>query len=304
MRQAAQRILDSASPLPESAPRSSPANGSDARRIATNRANAAKSTGPRTPEGKARSCQNALTHGLYANTWSDGPLARAVTGASPWLGEDPDAFARLHARLMAKYEPEDVEEEKMVERLALLWTRLDRLSLHAQRRLLQEVMPHDDPDWHPDDGVPKPEPRGDDPRDALMRCEALAAAEARLERSISRLQRDLAFLTRHRRPRVETSVQTITDVATESLRSLQEDEVREPRAVVPADPPPQSDAASATDDPFPRAGEGAQRADRGSDPGPAAADAWLPLSEVLRRKRLLWKLAPDVPSQSASQPGA
>src|SRR5687767_14639975 len=69
----------------------SPAAPAD-KRAEANRLNAQKSTGPRTPEGKARSSMNAVKHGLAAQT--------AVLP-----GEDPAELEALAQSLAAEFRP-------------------------------------------------------------------------------------------------------------------------------------------------------------------------------------------------------
>src|SRR5437773_4314005 len=77
------------------------------KQLAANRANAARSTGPRTAQGKARSAQNARSHGFTASTFAVVRL------------EDLDEIARLTADLTAVYQPFNSQELFALERMAL-----------------------------------------------------------------------------------------------------------------------------------------------------------------------------------------
>ena len=77
------------------------------KQIAANRANAALSTGPRSPEGKARSAQNSRKHGFTASTFTVVRL------------EELDEVARLREDAIAFYQPLNSQELFAVERIAL-----------------------------------------------------------------------------------------------------------------------------------------------------------------------------------------
>ena len=76
------------------------------RRVEANRRNAQLSTGPRTPEGKARVAQNRITH--------------ALTGPSHTIlkGEDPGAYVGLLSTLMDEHGPVGETETHQVELMA------------------------------------------------------------------------------------------------------------------------------------------------------------------------------------------
>ena len=85
------------------------------RQIEANRANAKKSTGPRTQSGKDRARRNARKHGLTP--------ALLVIG-----DEDPTEFEELRAALMAQYDPQAPTECELVEYLASQFWRLRRIA--------------------------------------------------------------------------------------------------------------------------------------------------------------------------------
>lgn len=78
-----------------------------------NRANAQLSTGPTTPEGKARSAQNARKHGL---------LSRAAVMPD----DDPATFATFADALLSELRPEGAQQELLADRVVCQAWRLRR----------------------------------------------------------------------------------------------------------------------------------------------------------------------------------
>src|SRR6201981_2138513 len=83
------------------------------RQIAANRRNARLSTGPISEEGKRRSRQNAVRHGLTAET-----VINAL--------EDAEDYAAFEMAVTADFEAETAVERELVLRLASVLWRLRR----------------------------------------------------------------------------------------------------------------------------------------------------------------------------------
>jgi hypothetical protein len=81
------------------------------KKLVANRANAKKSTGPKSAEGKARSSLNSWKHGLTAE--------RILI-----VGEDAREFETLCAELMEEWKPKSRTECALVERMAVQFWRL------------------------------------------------------------------------------------------------------------------------------------------------------------------------------------
>ena len=97
--------------------------------LEANRLNAQSSTGPRTAEGKARSSQNAVRHGL--------------TAKYPVLpGEDPAEFAAFCDLLFEDLAPDGAAEAYLVQRFADIAWRLKRVP-HFEAGLMTYVAAHE-----------------------------------------------------------------------------------------------------------------------------------------------------------------
>jgi hypothetical protein len=212
---------------------------SEAQREAA-RANGARSRGPTSAEGKARSSMNAFRHGLCS------PAILAPD-------EDPEAFAALLAALRAEHRPTDVTDELLVERLAVALWKLDRCDrLEAQ---LAACPPRPPAGRIYPDGTPVLLTRSTE-------LATLSAHAARLERTVHRLLAALAARPARARAEMPVSEATVREVrargATVAEVVAPEAALREPRSPAPAVEPGPSPAATEN---------------RGNEPEPVTAEA-------------------------------
>jgi len=96
------------------------------KQIEANRLNALKSTGPKTPEGKAAVRMNALRHGL-----------RARTVVLP--GENSDDFHQLCDDLETEWNPQSTTEQFYVEQMAISQWKLTRIEVAEKSITMQEA---------------------------------------------------------------------------------------------------------------------------------------------------------------------
>src|SRR5882757_10383909 len=100
-------------------------------RLRANRANAARSTGPVTAEGKAQSSRNARRHGL---------LSRQVLVGK----ESPAAFKALFDLFIARWSPVDDVELGLIEEMAAASWRLRRVWALESEMLESAMESHTD----------------------------------------------------------------------------------------------------------------------------------------------------------------
>jgi hypothetical protein len=103
-----------------------------------NRKNAARSTGPRTEEGKAASSRNALLHGGYGS--------KGVAIPRGLFAEDDAEVAEYLERIVAALAPRDALEAEQAQRIAIGYLRLRGVSRFEAESLGADA-PDDRPPW-------------------------------------------------------------------------------------------------------------------------------------------------------------
>jgi hypothetical protein len=109
---------------PEPVVESQPTKAVSPRKIEANRRNAQRSTGPKTPEGKAKSSQNSITHGIFTKQF--------LIGAAPETIAEVEALA---AGIQEHYQPVGMVEEILVQKIVVETARYGRILGLEQKEL-------------------------------------------------------------------------------------------------------------------------------------------------------------------------
>lgn len=220
------------------------------RRKQASRANGARSRGPKTVEGKARSSYNAVRHGMLADCLL-------------LPGEDRSVFAALMAEFVERFQPLDGVELGLVEEMAACHWRLRR-NWSAESELIAQAMDRQAP------ATPRAGRRnallGNAFKDlaAAPELHLLNRYETRLHRMYQRALRNLLDLRETRRAEAQDAVDSKVDALPEEPESA---DFRTNLIPFPDAPPSPQSAAPIRD---PRPAEPGPHSD--SRPGSAPED--------------------------------
>ena len=112
-----------------------------AKQLAANQRNAKRSTGPKTPEGKARSSQNAIRHGLLSQHAVITVGDCAHTDITEGIIESQEAFDLHLEGLRESFTPATHIEDLLVEQIALCYWKMARFT-RLDKRLFAQSMNH------------------------------------------------------------------------------------------------------------------------------------------------------------------
>jgi hypothetical protein len=203
-------------------------------RAEASRKNGAKSRGPKTPDGKARSAQNALKHGLRAE--------KHIVVA----GESAEAFAAFEAALLDDLAPQGALQTLLAGRIARAAWRLERAErIEAELFARQMKGLYDDGDLGHAlirDG------NGARAFDVLLRYRGAAQAE------LSRALRTLKALQAEARAMAQQAAATVRAIPSEPERRRIPGQAAPAQAAVAREPAP---AAARPSEPERRANPGA-----------------------------------------------
>jgi hypothetical protein len=104
-----------------------PAKEVSTRKTELNRKNAQRSTGPKTSEGKAKSSQNSVTHGIFVKQFLNGATTETI-----------EEMKALTAGLREHYHPVGMMEEILLQKILVETARYSRILGLEQRELARE----------------------------------------------------------------------------------------------------------------------------------------------------------------------